>query len=214
MTQDQIDPYQISFGLARIGAFLRTTQWRAAEALGLTPTQIDALTLLKRRGPGGLFTLARHLGVTQATTSDVVSTLDRKGLVRKEPNPSDGRAVVITLTSSGEAVASQEDAPPRALADALSTLDPEEQATLRRALVKTIRELQEAGAIEPQRLCVTCRYFRPHAHPGSSQPHHCAFVNAALGDSALRTDCGDHEDAGETEKERQWRRFATAPPAE
>jgi hypothetical protein len=26
-------------------------------------------------------------------------------------------------------------------------------------------------------------------------PHHCAFVDAAFGDAALRMDCADHQDA-------------------
>jgi DNA-binding MarR family transcriptional regulator len=214
MTTNTRDHDQTSLGLSRIGAFLRSAQWRAAETLGLTPTQIDALTLLKRRGASRLSDLAKHLGVTQATASDAVAALHRKALVRKQPDPADGRAVVLTLTPPGEEIAAGQDRPPRALADALSSLDAGEHAALRRALVKIIRELQVAGAIEPQRLCVSCEFFRPHAHPGSTRPHHCAFVDAAFGDAELRTDCGDHEDAGETDGARHWRRFSTAPPAE
>lgn len=214
MTQDQTDLRQITFGLSRIAAFIRSAQWRAAEALGLTPTQIDALTLLRQRGSSRLLMLANRLGVTQATTSDVVAALQRKDMIRKETDPTDGRAVVISLTALGDDRAAQQEAPPQALTNALSVLDAGEHAVLRRSLVKIIRELQVSGAIEPQRLCVTCRYFRPYAHPGSTQPHHCQFVDAAFGDTALRTDCGDHEDAGEDERERQWRRFSDASQAE
>jgi DNA-binding MarR family transcriptional regulator len=45
--------------------------------------------------------LAHYLGVTKQSTSEVVATLERAGLVRRAPHPSDGRARVLLLTEDG-----------------------------------------------------------------------------------------------------------------
>jgi hypothetical protein len=71
-------------------------------------------------------------------------------------------------------------------------LDSEEQAALLRILVKMIRVLQDQGAIPVARMCASCRFFRPHAHPDPDRPHHCAFVDAPFGDRELRLECPDH----------------------
>ena len=79
---------------------------------------------------------------------------------------------------------------------------------MQRALIGLIRALQVARAIPVQRMCVTCAHFRPHAHDDADSPHHCAFVDAAFGDAALRIDCGDHEDAAEEDLAQIWARFS------
>lgn len=45
--------------------------------------------------------LARHLGITKQSASEVVGVLERTGTVRRAPHPSDGRARVILLTDDG-----------------------------------------------------------------------------------------------------------------
>ncbi len=45
--------------------------------------------------------LAQHLGITKQSTSEVVATLERAGVVRRAPHPSDGRARVVLLTEAG-----------------------------------------------------------------------------------------------------------------
>lgn len=47
--------------------------------------------------------LARHLGITKQSTSEVVAVLERAGTVRRSPHPSDGRARVLLLTDEGVA---------------------------------------------------------------------------------------------------------------
>ena len=43
------------------------------------------------------------------------------------------------------------------------------------------------------RMCVSCRFFRLHQHEDPAQPHHCDYVNAPIGDQALRLDCPEYE---------------------
>lgn len=47
--------------------------------------------------------LARYLGITKQSASEVVSALERTGTVRRAPHPSDGRARVLLLTEDGRA---------------------------------------------------------------------------------------------------------------
>ncbi|MGA7385021.1 MAG: hypothetical protein WBW81_10175 [Methylocella sp.] len=89
----------------------------------------------------------------------------------------------------------------------MADLTDAEQASLLKTLIKLIRSLQLRNAIPPQRMCVTCKYFRPNAHPEGAEPHHCAFVDAPFGNRALRLDCGEHEQAGAPETARNWNAF-------
>lgn len=206
-------PIQATIGFERIAAFLREERWRSAEELGLTPTQIAILTFLAQRGPQRGQAVARQLGVRQPTASDAGDALVRKGFVRKAPDPADGRAVLFHLTAKGRETASRLESVPDALARALERLTGSDRGALARLLTVLIRSLQEEGAIEPQRLCATCRYFRPGAHADSAKPHHCAFVDAAFGDAALRHDCGDHDEADDALKRANWTRFSEAASA-
>lgn len=205
MSEDVQDISQIVSGLGQVAAFVRMAGWREAEPLGLTPTQTACLSLLAGRGASRVTALARLLGVTQPTASEVVAALERKGLVERRRDPADGRATRIVLTAAGAGIVRRTAQPPAALAHAIGELEPGERAGLRRALAKTILSLQQQGAIEPQRLCLTCRFFWPYVHSDAEKPHHCAFVDAAFGDASLRLDCSDHEEAEPGEG-------ASAPP--
>jgi DNA-binding MarR family transcriptional regulator len=206
MSTIEQDSEQIAAGFGQLAGFLRMSAWREAEPLGLTPTQMACLSQISGRGWCRVTALARLLGVTQATASDAVAALERKALVERRRDPADGRAARIGLTAAGAQIVRQTARPPVALAHAIGALEPGERAGLRRALSKTILSLQRQGAIEPQRLCLSCRFFRPYVHSDAEKPHHCAFVDAAFGDASLRLDCGDHEEAGPGQG-------ASAPPA-
>jgi DNA-binding MarR family transcriptional regulator len=205
MTPDAQDIDHLAVGLGQIAAFMRMAGWREAEPLGLTPTQTACLSQLAGRGACRITLLAKLLGVTQPTASDAIAALERKALVERRPDPGDGRATCVHLTAAGAELARRTSRPPAALTRALRTLSDGERAGVRRALSKTILSLQRQGAIEPQRLCLTCRFFRPYVHSDAEKPHHCAFVDAPFGDASLRLDCGDHEEAGPGEE-------APAPP--
>jgi DNA-binding MarR family transcriptional regulator len=180
-------------GIAKVGLVLRHHAWQRSLRDGVTPTQAETLVLLAARGPQRVGTLARSLGITQPTASDAVAALLRKGLVTRERDPQDGRAARIVLTAEGSELAARGTEWPDVLLGAVDALPAEDRAALLRGLSAVIRELQERGEIPVQRMCVSCRYFRPHAHPDAERPHHCAFVDAAFGDRALRLDCRDHE---------------------
>lgn len=205
-----METHQIAAALERIGLVLRSFAWNQAEESDHTPTQAQILARLASRGPLRVGVLAEELGVKQPTVSDSVAALLRKGQVTREPDPQDGRVGLLRLTEQGKRLAELVRVPPPALTSALDALAPQDRSAMQRGLVALIRGLQEARAIPVQRMCVTCAHFRPHAHEDAQAPHHCAFVDAAFGNSALRIDCGDHEKAPEEDLAQLWARFSNA----
>lgn len=156
--------------------------------------------------------IADPLGISAPTASDAMNALVAKGLVAKAPGP-DRRSISLVLTSDGEAAADRSREWPEFLAEAVNTLPAAEQAMLLRALVKVIRSLQVKGDIPVQRMCVSCRFFRPQAHRDPVNPHHCAYVDAAFGDRHLRLNCAEHQPAALEEQDVNWARFTAAPAA-
>lgn len=198
-------PRRISTGLAKIGMALRSKAWRGAGPARLTPTQGQALLLLRGAAqPLRLDDVADGLGVTAPTASDAVAALVAKGLVGRARAADDHRAVALKPTPEGIALADQVADWPDFLSRALNTLDASEQTAFLRSLMKIIRGLQEAGDIPVQRMCVTCRYFRPNVHADRDRPHHCAFVDAPFGDPQLRLDCTEQEPASAAEGRANW----------
>jgi DNA-binding MarR family transcriptional regulator len=195
-------------GLDRFASAMRTEVRRTVASRGLNPAQDAILRMLLAR-PAGLRVqaLAEHLGVRQPTVTDSVIALERKGLVRRQADPADARATIVKVTP--EALTKPAAAVPSLAAAALADLSEAEQVRLLKTLIKLIRSLQLRHAIPPQRLCVSCKYFRPNVHPEAEAPHHCAFVDAPFGDGALRLDCAEHEQASAPEIAQNWDAFMT-----
>jgi DNA-binding MarR family transcriptional regulator len=200
---------QVTAGLSRLGLALRTHAWRDTAPRGLTPTQAQVLALLQASAtPLRLSTVAAGLSVTLPTASDAVKALVAKGLLAKSKAVDDARAIALSLTAAGRDAADLGARDPDFVAAVLETLTHAEQAAFVRSLVKMVRTLQERGDIVPARTCVTCRFFRPWAHPDDAErPHHCAFVDAAFGDRSLRVDCSEHAEEVPDVAARRWHEF-------
>lgn len=199
-------------GLERVAAALRADGWAARGKTSLNPTQAQILRFLAGQGDKGarVNAVAAHLSVSQPTATDSIAALEKKGLACRRVDPGDRRASTVAPTASGRALAEDIAAAPSATARALDQLSAKDQADLLGLLEKIIRGLQAEGAIDPQRMCATCRYFTPRAHGDPRAPHHCGFTNSAFGPEALRLDCGEHEAAPPQDQERAWKIFAGA----
>ncbi|AWI62485.1 MarR family winged helix-turn-helix transcriptional regulator [Sinorhizobium fredii] len=197
--------HRIREGLSRIAVAMRSDDWNRAKATGLNPTQLSILDLLEGREAGlGVKDIAFHLGVSQPTATDSIAALERKGYVAKRSAGSDRRAVNACLTTEGRSVLDASGPTDSVAEQAVAALPGYEQENLLLALVKMIRQLQELDAIPIQRMCVSCRYFAPFAHPDAARPHHCNFVDAPFGQRDLRIDCGDHETASPSSRAASW----------
>lgn len=195
-------------GLSKISLALKSQAWSRAPAEGVTPTQAQILVLLQGRAEGArLSMIAETLGITAPTASEAVASLVAKKLVVRGRDKDDARAARFRLSRSGQRAAARAGAWPDFLQKAVGTLDTAEQTAFLRTLTKMIRALQEAGDIPVQRMCVDCRFFRPHAHPDPQRPHHCAFVNAPFGEHHIRIDCADQDAAATEQRNHQWARW-------
>ncbi len=182
----------LAFGLARLAAVARQDGWRVGEKFGLTPTQAEALDLLARRPAGiRLGQLAELLQTTQPTTSDAVGALVRKKLVLRHSDPGDGRAILLRLSASGRRLAERL---PNSFEGVVAAMSAADREALSGIVLRTISNLVESGVITPQRMCFSCRFFSPQAHPGSAKPHHCSLLDIPLGEAELRPDCPEHQE--------------------
>ena len=80
---------------------------RAAEATGLEPRQYQALLMLRGLTPSGLASvsdLADWLQVRHHSAVGLVDRMQARALVRREPDPGDGRRVLVRLTSGGRSI--------------------------------------------------------------------------------------------------------------
>jgi DNA-binding MarR family transcriptional regulator len=68
---------------------------------GLTPTQASVLGLIAFRGPLGLTELAQLEGLNPTMVSRVIGRLTELGLIQRDPNPADLRAIQVEATEQG-----------------------------------------------------------------------------------------------------------------
>lgn len=206
-------PTRLAAGLQKLALLFRHEAWHAADRRGLSPTQAQALAeLTAASNPLRLHELAAQLTLTPGTVSEAVRALVEKGLVLRKPCPEDGRAVRLQPTAKGRREAERAGLPPQFLNQATQALEPTMQAELIRGLTALIRRLQADGRIPISGMCATCRYFRPHAHAGEQRPHHCAWLNEAIGDVDLRFDCPEHAPLEAEANESVWAAFTDGQP--
>ncbi|WP_406459008.1 MarR family transcriptional regulator [Streptomyces sp. NBC_00876] len=71
---------------------------------GITAQQGQLLCVLMVQ-PYGMRELGRMLGLAKSSLTGLVDRSVQRGLVRREPDPEDGRAVRVALTSTGDELA-------------------------------------------------------------------------------------------------------------
>ncbi|AZK96980.1 MULTISPECIES: MarR family winged helix-turn-helix transcriptional regulator [Streptomyces] len=74
-----------------------------SEGRGLSTGAVDVLIRLRTLGADGahLGELARSAGMTPRNATGLVDTLEREGLVRRDPDPADRRSVLARITPAG-----------------------------------------------------------------------------------------------------------------
>lgn len=113
-------------------------RWSAGLApWDLSPHQARALRVVARHEPTRLGVVADHLRIAARSATEVVDGLEHRGLVGRQPDPSDRRAVLVALTDRGREVLSEiDEARARDSAEHLSVLTDRERDQLARLLHK------------------------------------------------------------------------------
>jgi DNA-binding MarR family transcriptional regulator len=96
-TFDADNVARLRIALARTSRLLD----RSVASGGLTRTQMSVLGTVARRGPIGIGELAEIEGVNPTMLSRVVAKLDEIDLIRRRPDPADGRAARVVITPEG-----------------------------------------------------------------------------------------------------------------
>ena len=98
---------------------------------GLSLTGALALSKLTEEGPVRLTALATAAGISQPSMTELVQRLERQGLAIRLVDPEDGRAALVDITHTGRALLDDRRRDRRdRLAELLTTLSPEDEATL------------------------------------------------------------------------------------
>jgi len=107
---------------------------REDEAVGLSAARLSALSVIVFGGPVRISALARAEQVQTPTMTPIVAALERDGLITREVDPSDARAVILRATAKGSRLMAEGRRLRVAnLADALRPLGADERVTLRKA---------------------------------------------------------------------------------
>ncbi|GLY80752.1 MarR family transcriptional regulator [Actinoallomurus iriomotensis] len=101
----------------------------------LSFTTLSVLHTLAGWGPKRLGELTASEQVTQSAITQIVTRLERDGLVERRPDPSDGRAVLVHATPAGTAVVTGRRAERTThLAELAGRLSPADRAAIAAAL--------------------------------------------------------------------------------
>jgi DNA-binding MarR family transcriptional regulator len=140
MTQDHEDAERNDTLAEAFWSLARQLRRASLESLAhwdITPSQSRALRALTRHGVMRLSDLAEHLRIAARSTTEVVDSLEDKGLLERQPDPHDRRATLVALTAPGqalgEAIRSSRGTEAERVFDRLSTTD---RAHLARILKK------------------------------------------------------------------------------
>jgi DNA-binding MarR family transcriptional regulator len=133
-----VDPVGVIYRVTRLAAHFSAEVERAFSGSGISGADFSVLAHLRRSGGAyrrGQRQLMDALRLTSGTISVRIDRLERNGLVRRDPDPEDGRGVLVSLTAEGRRVF-EAMAPVHLANEArmVAALSPAQQAQLARLL--------------------------------------------------------------------------------
>ena len=100
----EVDALRVTGRLSRIGPLLAKRQESVFGRFGLNRGEVGALSALRVAGPPHRLSptrLAKGLMLSSAGITNRIDRLERRGLVRRLPDPDDRRGVIVELTDQG-----------------------------------------------------------------------------------------------------------------
>jgi len=119
-----------------------------ADALGMNRTDMRCTDVLDREGRVTAGRLAEVTGLTSGAITTVIDRLERAGMARRVPDPSDRRRVLVELTPETRERAGRFYAGHAERAEELYERYTEEQLTMLRDFVRQSREFNEHAAAD------------------------------------------------------------------
>ncbi|MGD8377430.1 MAG: MarR family winged helix-turn-helix transcriptional regulator [Acidobacteriota bacterium] len=106
----QTDVRQLRSGLRALLRRFSVSERADVACCGMTVAQAATLEVLAAEGPMRLGALGQRLGIAPSTLTRNLDRLRDGGLLRRDPDDRDGRAVRVALTASGSAAAARVEA--------------------------------------------------------------------------------------------------------
>ena len=143
------DPVQLADLLHGLTRRLRRGQVDGLAPLGLTPAQGRALRVIARyedEEPLRMTELADRLGIVPRSLTTVIDALEEAGLVRREIDPRNRRAILLRLTERGAAVRDDlREARRRAAEELFAPLSAADRGALAALLAQLDASAEQAG---------------------------------------------------------------------
>lgn len=101
-----VSPLQVLSRVTRLARHLDIARREAFALHDLEPGEFDVLAALRRAGQPYALTPSQLVNANLVTSGTMTNRVDRlvvKDFVRREPDPSDGRGVLVALTTTGRA---------------------------------------------------------------------------------------------------------------
>lgn len=123
------DAEQLAFVVGRLNRRLQ------AATGGLSHGLLSALAVVTKHGPVRLSDLAQLEGVSAPSMTRTIAELESRGYVLRQPDPLDGRAVLVEAAEAGtSAVVAARATRARVIDELLARLDANDRATVAAAL--------------------------------------------------------------------------------
>ena len=123
--------------LWKAAKFVEQVDRRSIADTGLSLSDFQIMEVLLHKGPLPINTIGEKVLLTSGSMTAAVNRLDRKGLVQRAQDPSDGRCYFVHLTKAGRGVIKKAyDRHTRNLEKMVEVLNPEERDELVRLLKK------------------------------------------------------------------------------
>lgn len=181
--------------LERFSRLIRALLWEKTKQTGLSPIQIQFLQFLANQPPERrrVGCLSQAFELTTATVSDAISTLEKKGLVKKMPEKKDERVRTLTLTQKGRQFVQALSDWGKPIEKALETLPERSLRETTASLLLVLRELQTQKITQSLRMCFFCQHVV--FDEKRKQPAWCNLTHEVLYPHTIKVDCALFEDS-------------------
>jgi DNA-binding MarR family transcriptional regulator len=128
----QLEAHLLTDHVTQLRRALRTSIRADIPWESLPMAQVELLHTLEEAAPARISDLAERLHLAHSTVSGLIAQMIDSGLVRRDTDPNDRRAAVVTVTEAGWAQLSEwREAHERRIAAALADLpEPDQQAII------------------------------------------------------------------------------------
>jgi len=138
---------QVCFALSVAARTVVAVYRPVLEPLGLTHPQYLVMLALWQHEPVSVRDLSGLLHLDPGTLSPLLKRLEACGLLRRERDTADERALAVTLTAKGRALRAEAEKVPPAIVERLG-MDVGELVALRESLTRVIHAAQDALDVE------------------------------------------------------------------